>query len=82
MPTKKKARKTRKSVTKNRNMVLYVEDSTMKVRIFKDAGSANKFAEDFKRNNPDPYSGYWVDLLVTNIKGEITSLDSLEVSEA
>ena len=44
MATKKKPRKMRKKVTKNRNMVLYVEDSTMKAKVFEDAKSAIKFA--------------------------------------
>lgn len=69
----------RKKVTKNRNMVLYVEDSTMKAKVFEDAKSAIKFAEDFKKYYSDPENGYWVDLLVTDIRGDIKSLDTTEI---
>lgn len=79
MAPKKKPRKMRKKVTKNRNMVLYVEDSTMKAKVFEDAKSANKFVEDFKKNQLDPENGYWVDLLVTDIRGDIKYLDTMEI---
>lgn len=62
-------------------MVLYVEDSTMKARLFKEAKKAIKFVETFTKKHPDPMEGYWVDMLVTDITGDITSLDYIKVYE-
>lgn len=79
MASKKKSRKMRKKVVKNRNIVLFVEDSVMKAKVFADAKSATKFVENFKKNYEDPESGYWVDLLVTDIRGDIKSLYDMEI---
>ena len=80
MPKKKAVKSLKKS--KNNNLVLYVEDSTMKGKVFKDIQKANNFITDFIKNSPGEMDGYWIELLVTGINGDITTISGspLEVS--
>lgn len=82
MPKKKKAQRKSK-VTKSKHLVLYVEDCSMKGKTFKDVKSMNAFIDDFKSKYPNPperYQDDWIELIVTDIKGEITCVDdSLEI---
>lgn len=88
MPKKKPA-KSKSSVgnegkkSKSKHLVLYVEDCSMKGKTFKDVKSMNAFIDDFKSKYPNPpeqYQDDWIELIVTDIKGEITCVDdSLEI---
>lgn len=61
-----------KTKLKSKSLVLYVENSTMKGKTFKDAKSAQSFADKFKKQNPIFMDGYWVELIVADIQGTIT----------
>lgn len=74
---KKKAKSPKKS--KSKNLVLYVEDSTMKAKTFTDVKKAQKFIDNFKNNENIAYDGYWIDLLVTDIGGDVVSFDCIQV---
>lgn len=69
--TKKKAVKSPKK-SKSKNLVLYIEDSTMKGKLFTDIMKAQGFADKFKKDHPNPMNGYWVELIVSDIRGNIT----------
>lgn len=43
----------------------------MKGKLFKDAKKAQGFADNFKKDNPNPMDGYWIELIVTDIQGDI-----------
>lgn len=75
---KKKSVKT-KTKSKSKNLVLYVEDSTMKAKTFKNLKGAQAFINVFRMQSPPPMDGYWVELLITDIAGEVHSLDSIEI---
>ena len=60
-----------------RHLVKYVENCSPKLKIFKSKKKMNKFIKKFKKlestaKDPDEC---WVDLVVKNIKGKITSYD-------
>ena len=83
MPTPKKKpvkAKVRKSNTKN--LVLYVEDCTLKGKVFTDGQSLGSFVKEFTAKHPfTTTQDNWIDLVITNIKGEITCMDAaLEIS--
>jgi hypothetical protein len=77
MPTKKKPKKPK--AKKSKNLVLYVEDSTMKCKVFDDIDILNCFVKEYRKIYSNPYDGFWIDLIVTDIKGKIDSVDSIEV---
>lgn len=78
--TKKKNKKTRVVKSKkNKNLVLYVENCTLKGKVFSDSKSLKSFVEEFSKKYPshtEAYQDNWLDLVVTNIKGDITSMDA------
>lgn len=83
MPTpKKKPVKTKVRKSKTKNLVLYVEDCTLKGKVFKDGKSLGVWVKTFEEKcPPTEFRDDWIDLIVTNIKGEITPMDAaLEIS--
>lgn len=86
VPMKKKQQKTRVKKSKtNKNLVLYVEDCTLKGKVFSDSKSLASFVKAFNKkypSNTNAYQDNWLDLVVTDIKGEITVMDAgLEIAE-
>jgi hypothetical protein len=76
MPAKKKIQK-----VKSQNLVLYVENSTPNMKLFSDPKKAIKFADKFTKDNPNPMDGYWVDFVITDIRGEIIPMEFNGVDE-
>jgi len=76
---KLKAKKTIKPSGKN--IVVYVDNSIQKVKVFKDLKKALSFVETYTKENPDPMDGYWIDLLVTNINGKVVAMDQMEIEK-
>lgn len=50
----------------------YVEDSSPKFKIFTSVKTAKLFADKFRRNNPEPDRGSWIEFI---IKGELMFSD-------
>lgn len=71
---RKRLKKPRLKQTQNRNMVLYVENNSLKGKVFKDVESLNVWVDKFNKNNPE-LNDNWIDLIVTGIKGNITPVD-------
>lgn len=71
----KKSVKPNSGTPKTRTLVLYVENSSPSIKLFSSKKSATTFINAFKKRYTNPDDGYWVDLLITDITGEITSLD-------
>lgn len=75
---KKKAnKKSDKKVSKNAkeyNILVYVEDCSIKIKKFDTAKEMGKFIDKFNKENPDyanPSSDNWIDYCVTGITGDI-----------
>lgn len=79
----KKVNKSKKTPSNKRasgkHFVLYVEDCISKAKLFNTKQSAVNFIHEFRRNNKDKMDGSWADFLITDIRGEVDSLDSIEV---
>jgi len=50
------------------NLVQYVENSTPRHKKFKTIKAAKKFVADFKKKNPTPEDGNWVDFIIHNVE--------------
>ena len=50
----------------------YVDNSTPLLKKFKTLKAAQAFATKFKKANPDPMDGFWVDFIVI---GEVIPVD-------
>jgi hypothetical protein len=77
MAQKKKPRKTkvRRSKT-NRNLVLYVENCSLKGKVFSDAQALKTWVDQFNQKYKQGWDrDNWIDLIVTDIKGDITPVD-------
>ncbi len=66
------------------HILMYMEDSSPKIKKFKTTDELGKFVDKFNKKHPDyasPDSGYWIDLAVTGVTGEIHFFtDGIEVS--
>ena len=86
MPTKKKTVKVKSpKKSKSKNLVLYVEDCSMKGKTFNDVKSMNSFINEFNKKYPNQgrpnyYGDDWIELVITDIKGKITPVDSIEIT--
>jgi len=72
--TKKTIKKTVKKTTKSYNLLMYVENCTPKLKKFADMKDMQAFVEDFHKQYPEAEastSGYWVDYVITDIKGKV-----------
>ena len=63
------------------NLVFYVNNSTLKVKRFNSANAAVDFVSIFKANNPNIQEGFWVDCVITDIKGDIIPMDDWSIEE-
>ncbi len=81
MPTKKK--KVSPKNPKSQNLVLYVQNNEPSIKLFSDPKKAMKFVDKFTKDNPDPQDGYWIDFVITDIRGEIVMMDQtgIEIDE-
>ena len=79
---KPKKPKVRKSKT-GRNLVLYVDKCSLKAKIFTNSKDLEAFVKDFNKKYGKAWDkeDYWIDLIVTDIKGKIKSLDCIKVYE-
>jgi hypothetical protein len=76
MPKQRKAKPTIEK-SKSRNIVVYVENSTPRGKVFTNAKSMMVFVNKFNKMYPKEArmnDGYWIDLIITDIKGEITDV--------
>jgi len=80
-PKAKKSKPAKKGVPKSKCLVIYVENSSPKSKIFETEKSAWNFIDKYKDDHPDVRDGWWVEYLVTNIKGEVYYLDLNNSSE-
>lgn len=73
----KKPKKTRVRKSKNKNLALYVENCTLKGKVFPTSKELFAFVKEFQKKHPDPdrMGDNWIDLVVTDIKGKITPID-------
>ena len=78
----KKSTKTKSKLAKVTHLVLYVEDSFPKNKLFKSFKSAKAFVSDFTSQYTDPMDGYWVDYLISDIHGSVHVIDGVEVEHA
>ena len=77
MPKRRKVKPTLEK-SKSRNIVVYVENSTPKGKVFANAKSMMAFVKKFNKTYPNEArmnDGYWIDLIITNIQGEITDVN-------
>jgi hypothetical protein len=72
---KKKAKKDKKY-----SLVVYVVDSSPTVKKFKDAEKAMDFVYRFTNEHPNVSDGYWVDYVITDIKGDFINLGMVNES--
>ncbi len=66
---KKKSQKTKKY-----NLLMYVADSSPKIKRFDSMEKMGKFVEKFHKKYPEHMcanSGYWIDYVVTGVTGEV-----------
>lgn len=54
-----------------RHLVTYVENCSPKIKTFKRKYEVVKFIQEYRAKYPDPSSGYWIDLAVYDIMGDI-----------
>lgn len=57
-----------------KHMILYVEDSSPMVKLFKTEAQLGKFIIDLKAKWGDKYCdehGYWIDYTITGIQGDV-----------
>lgn len=52
-------------------LVHYVDDSTPKLKKFASEKAAQAFVKKFQKENPLPQDGFWVDYLISDIRGEV-----------
>src|ERR1035437_10124055 len=60
---------------KEYNLLMYVEDSSPKIKKFVSMKDMEKFVSDFEKKYPDPdgpRDGNWIDYCVTDVSGKIT----------
>jgi hypothetical protein len=60
---------------KSKHLVTYVENCSPKIKIFRSELAARKFVDSFSKKHLGHKDDAWIDLLVTDIKGEIEKLD-------
>jgi len=75
-PKKTKAKAKAKKV---KNLVFFVDNSTPRIANFSTAKEALEFANNFRDTQGNPNDGYWVDLVVSDIQGEVTLFDNVEI---
>lgn len=75
--TKRKPVKAKTKKSKSKTLVLYVEDCSLKGKTFSSSDSAYDFVEKFQKKYPynDGNGDNWIDLVVTDIKGRIVTID-------
>ena len=78
----KKSTKTKSKLAKATHLVLYVENSEPKNKLFKSFKSAKAFVSDFTNTHIDPMDGYWVDYIISDIHGGVYVIDGAEVEYA
>jgi hypothetical protein len=59
------------------HLVRYVVDCTPMSKTFKTLKAMNGFISKFKREYKDPMSGYFVDLVIINITGDVLEYEDL-----
>ena len=52
---------------KLKHVVFYTENSSSKVKKFKDKKEMKQFIKEYKKQWSDPYDGYWIDYSVTYV---------------
>lgn len=78
-PKAKPAKKPAKAKTKN--LVLYVENCTPKVKVFDAAIKAKNFVKEFNKKYAELREDNWADLIITDIRGDIKSFYPLEIED-
>ena len=75
--TKKKPKKAKVKKSKNKNLVLYVENCSLKGKVFSDCKDLSAWVKEFQTEHPynEGAGDNWIDLIVTDIKGDITPVD-------
>lgn len=48
------------------HIVSYVEDASPKLKKFTSIKAMDAWISNFKKNNPDPYTGYWINYSIKN----------------
>jgi hypothetical protein len=65
------------------HLLMYVEDSSPKLKRFKTTDELGRFVDDFNKRYPDYASidsGYWIDFAVTYVLGDVHFFtDGLEI---
>jgi hypothetical protein len=59
---------------KEYNLLVYVDDSELKMKKFDSFEEMGKFVEKFQKKYPDHLasdSGYWIDYCITKIHGDV-----------
>lgn len=54
-----------------RHLVCTIEDCSKVIRTFKTKIAANKFIKSFSKAHPKSMDGWWVDLVVYGVSGDI-----------
>ena len=78
--TKAKPKKPKLKSKESKNLVIYVENCSPKVKQFTTPTKALAFANDFITLFPNPNDGYWVDFVLTDIK-EVVNFDGVEIEK-
>jgi hypothetical protein len=71
---KKKSKIVKSSPEKPYNLLVYVEDSTTKIKRFSSTKKLGAFIESFVKKYPDymhQYSDNWIDFSITEIAGRV-----------
>jgi hypothetical protein len=71
----------KKTALKAFSVVYYVVDSSPKLARFKTKKDATVFIEKFQKENPSPHDGYWIDFLISDVRGDITYFDEAWTGE-
>lgn len=66
-------------MTTKYHLVKYVFNSEPRLRKFKTLKAMNAWIASYKKKHKDVYEGYWVDFSVTNITGDVTILDDVNI---
>lgn len=72
--------KKKNSKTEAYHLLIYVLDSTQRIKKFKTMKDMQKFVEDFESKYTNPNDGYWIDYCIENVSGPVTFFtDGIEI---
>lgn len=69
-----KKKSTKSKVTVPYSLLVYVVDSVLTMKKFKNMEQMGKFVEKFHKKHPnhlDSCSGHWIDFIVENVQGPV-----------